>query len=185
VDDEEHSVSLGSARQSAASPASTATAVQTTVVEASSSAESEEQPLVARHRNVFGKSQRFEARKVRRLIRHIDPWGVLKISLVFHFSMWVISVVASIIVWNTADNVGLIDKIENLLDKVQIQVDINADYYLRQFGLFGLLGVFAATGLTVVACVIYNLINDVVGGIWITVIEEETARPVSGSPEPE
>jgi hypothetical protein len=27
----------------------------------------------------------------------------------------------------------------------------------------------------------FNLISDIIGGVWITVIEEETTRPVTGS----
>ena len=31
----------------------------------------------------------------------------------------------------------------------------------------------------VVASLVFNLISDIIGGVWISVIEEETARPVS------
>lgn len=150
---------------------------------ATSSDTVDEPKTAVSHRDFFGRKQRFEARKVRRLIRHIDPWGVLKVSLVFFLSLWLMSLVSAIIVWTTARNVGLVEKIESLLLKVQIDVVIDGEFLLKQFGLLGLIGAFALTGAAVIACVIYNLINDIVGGIWITVIEEETARPASGSPE--
>jgi len=28
---------------------------------------------------------------------------------------------------------------------------------------------------------VFNLVSDIIGGVWISVIEEETARPVSES----
>lgn len=50
---------------------------------------------------------------------------------------------------------------------------------VRQFGLIGLVFMFAGTAATTVASIVFNLVSDIIGGIWITVIEEETARPVS------
>ncbi len=42
----------------------------------------------------------------------------------------------------------------------------------------------AGTGLNVLLAVLFNLISDLVGGVRITVIEEESARPmpVDGDP---
>jgi hypothetical protein len=37
--------------------------------------------------------------------------------------------------------------------------------------------VLIATGFTVLATVLFNLISDLIGGVRITVIQEETARP--------
>ena len=37
--------------------------------------------------------------------------------------------------------------------------------------------VLASTAAATVSAVIFNLISDVIGGIWVSVIEEETARP--------
>ena len=49
------------------------------------------------------KAERYEARKVRRLVRHIEPWSVLKISLIFYFCIWIILLVAGTILWRVAD----------------------------------------------------------------------------------
>jgi hypothetical protein len=56
---------------------------------------------------------------------------------------------------------------------------LNGTFVFRQYGLFGLVMVFACTTASVVSTIIFNLISDLVGGIWISVIEEETSRPVS------
>jgi len=37
--------------------------------------------------------------------------------------------------------------------------------------------VLIETGFTVLATVLFNLISDLIGGVRITVIQEETARP--------
>lgn len=127
--------------------------------------------------------QKFEARKVRRLIRHIDPWSVLKLSLVFYFCMWLVGLISSVIVWQVATSSGTIGKFETFLSNLGIaDPKINGEFFLRQFGLVGLIVVLSAALVTTVAAVIFNLISDLIGGVWITVIEEETARPVTGSP---
>ena len=72
-------------------PAATAPASRTTVT----------------HRDLRGRRQQFEARKVRRLIRHVEPWSVLKLSLVFFLSLWLVFIIAAVIVWSVARAHGL------------------------------------------------------------------------------
>jgi len=127
--------------------------------------------------------KKFEARKVRRLIRHIDPWSVLKLSLVFYFCMWLVGLISSVIVWQVATSSGTIGKFETFLSNLGIaDPKIDGEFFLRQFGLVGLIVVLGAALVTTIAAVIFNLISDLIGGVWITVIEEETGRPISGSP---
>ena len=33
-------------------------------------------------------ASRLRARRVRRLVRHVEPWSVLKMSLIFYFCLW-------------------------------------------------------------------------------------------------
>jgi hypothetical protein len=135
------------------------------------------------HRDLRGRRQQFEARKVRRLIRHLDPWSVLKLSLVFFLAVWLVVIIASVIVWSVARGSGTIDKIENFVDSnFSTDWKFNGDFLLRQVGLVGLILTLGATLAMTVGAVMFNLISDIIGGVWITVIEEETARPVAGSP---
>lgn len=130
-------------------------------------------------RNLSGRKQRFEARRVRRIIRHIDPWSVLKVSLVFFVCVWVMFMVAIVIVWSVAQSSGTVDKIESFVGNLGVTGwKLNGTFVFRQYGLFGLVMVFAGTAGAVVSTIIFNLISDLVGGVWISVIEEETARPI-------
>ena len=45
---------------------------------------------------------RLQARRVRRVIRHVEPWSVLKISLLFYACLWVIFLVAGFMIWGVA-----------------------------------------------------------------------------------
>ncbi len=55
------------------------------------------------------------ARKVRRIVRHIEPWSVLKVSVLFFLSIFLIICVASALLWNTARSAGAIDDVESFI----------------------------------------------------------------------
>ena len=122
--------------------------------------------------------KKLRARKVRRLIRHIEPWSVLKISLIFYFCLWVILVMAGGILWSFAVGSGMIDNLENFVTELAAleRFEINGDQIFRVAAIGGLVLVVAASGFTVLMAVLFNLISDIIGGIRVTVVEEETAR---------
>ena len=124
--------------------------------------------------------ERYEARKVRRLVRHVEPWSVLKISLIFYFCIWIILLVAGAILWRVADSSGMIDNIEKFIKEIFAlkSFSFDATRIFRIYAVGGLVTVVAATGFTVLMSVLFNLISDLTGGVRVTVIEEETARPV-------
>jgi hypothetical protein len=55
------------------------------------------------------------ARKVRRIVRHIEPWSVLKLSVLFFMSVFLIICVASAVLWNAARSAGAIDDVESFI----------------------------------------------------------------------
>lgn len=61
---------------------------------------------------------RVRARKVRRIVRHIEPWSVLKISLLFYAALFVIISVASTVLWNAARSAGTVEDIESFITEV-------------------------------------------------------------------
>lgn len=64
---------------------------------------------------VSGRRARLRARKVRRIVRHIEPWSVLKISVLFFMSVFLIICVASTVLWNAARSAGAIDDVEGFI----------------------------------------------------------------------
>ena len=129
-----------------------------------------------RDRRVAG---RLRARKVRRLVRHVEPWSVLKVSLLFYFCLWVILLIAGVILWSFAVGSGTIDNVENFVKELFAleSFEFNADEIFRAGAIGGLVIVVAGSGFTVLMAVLFNLISDVTGGVRFTVVEEETARP--------
>ncbi len=81
--------------------------------------------------------------------------------------------------WNLAVSSGLVANVENfVVDLFALEsFKINGDQIIRIAALGGLVLVVAGSAFTVLAAVLFNLISDVTGGVRLTVVEEETARP--------
>ena len=124
-------------------------------------------------------NRRLRARRVRRLVRHIEPWSVLKVSLLLYFCAWLVMLFVGVTLWNLAVNSGLVSNVENFVVELFAleSFKINADQIFRIAAVGGLVMVLAGSGLTVLGAVLFNLISDVTGGVRLTVVEEETARP--------
>lgn len=69
------------------------------------------------------------ARKVRRIVRHVEPWSVLKVSVLFFLSIFLIICVASAVLWNAARSAGAIDDVESFITSLGFGncEDIEAD----------------------------------------------------------
>lgn len=122
---------------------------------------------------------RLRARKVRRLVRHVEPWAVLKVALIFYFCLWVILLIAGVMLWSLAVTSGTVDNVETFVTELFAleSFTFNADQIFRASAVGGLVLVVAGAGFTVLMAVLFNLISDVTGGVRFTVVEEETARP--------
>jgi hypothetical protein len=123
---------------------------------------------------------RLRARKVKRVIRRFDPWSILKISLIFYLCFYIVAMVAGILLWNVGDRAGVIDNVEGFVENMGAfeTFDFEPQLILQGSALIGGALVVVLTGLTVLAAVLFNLISDLVGGVRITVIEEDGARPI-------
>ena len=128
--------------------------------------------------------RRLRARKVRRLVRHIEPWSVLKVALLFNFCMWVVAMVAGVLLWNAAETAGTISDVEQFATEIFAleEFAFEGEQIFRAVAIGGLVVAVAATGFAVLIAILLNLISDLTGGIRVTVVEEETARPISTLP---
>jgi hypothetical protein len=57
-------------------------------------------------------------RRVRRTLRQVDPWSVLKLSLLFHAALFLIVCVASALLWSGARASGSLDNLESFITSV-------------------------------------------------------------------
>ncbi|HAX81370.1 MAG TPA: hypothetical protein DCY40_02240 [Actinobacteria bacterium] len=122
--------------------------------------------------------------RVRRVIRKIDPWTVLKVSMVFNLIMSLAFVLGTVIFWAIFVNAGIPEKINELALLIGLENGINLEgaIYFRIVVLLAVVGTIGMTGFITLGSVVYNLISDLVGGIEVVVLEETTGpivtRPV-------
>jgi hypothetical protein len=119
--------------------------------------------------------------RVRRVVRKIDPWTVLKVSLVFNAVMALVTVLGTVVFWSVFVNAGIPERINELAVTIGIENGITLDgpVYFRIVVLLAVVGTILMTGLFTLGAVVYNLISDLVGGVELVVLEESAPRPSS------
>ncbi|MFZ9076799.1 MAG: DUF3566 domain-containing protein [Ilumatobacteraceae bacterium] len=113
-------------------------------------------------------------RRVTRVVRDVDVWSVFKVGLVFHLVLFIVSLIAVSLLWSVANSTGTIDNVENFFESFGWEsFTFDGSALFGNFFAFGLLSAILGTGLWVVAAVMFNLITELVGGVRVTVLEEE------------
>ena len=123
-------------------------------------------------------------RRVNRVVRDIDPWSVFKVTLVFHFALYVMVLISSILIWNVANATGTVDNVERFMESFGWETfRFDGGQIFHNLWILGLFLVFLLTGLAVMVAAVFNLIADLVGGVRVSVLEEEVVqRVVEGNP---
>ena len=102
---------------------------------------------------------------------------MFKISLIFNVCLFITFMVAGTLLWNLATSAGTIDNILDFLnDLIGGELTIEGDTIFRAALYGGAVMVIASSLFMVLLVVLFNLISDLVGGVRITVIEEENVR---------
>ena len=85
---------------------------------------------------------------------------------------------AGVILWNVINSQGYVERFENFILEIfnYETFTINGEELFQWYFWLGLFSVLVLTALTVVLCLLYNLISILVGGVRVTLIEEETVR---------
>jgi len=125
---------------------------------------------------------RLQARKVRRILRHVSPWSVFKFSLLFYLSMWLVMLIAGVILWRLGQEAGAISNVETFYAKAtgEITFELDGRSVFRAAASAGVILVIAGTAFTVMMSVLFNLITDLTGGVRLTVVElGDARRPVN------
>jgi len=113
-------------------------------------------------------------RRVTRVIREIDPWSAFKVGLAFHLVVYFTVLIASVLLWSVASATGTIDNIERFLMSFGWEsFQFHGWTLLMNEVLLGLLLVALLTIVWVLGATMFNLITDLVGGIRVSVLEEE------------
>jgi hypothetical protein len=124
--------------------------------------------------------QVYERRYVQTL-RSVDLWSVLKVSICFYLCALIVMLVAGVFLWWIAAAAGVVGNIEHLIGQL-VSSKANDFHFLswevlRAATIIGLVIVCILTVITVLAAAFYNLFAELLGGIEITVVEQERVAP--------
>jgi len=125
--------------------------------------------------------------RVRRIIRKIDPWTVLKVTFVLNFIVALTIVLGFSILWVLLVNAGVPQGLEDIARRLAL-LDADASLVGNIEPLFSSV-VFLATvylltqtALATIGAFFYNLVSDLVGGIEVVVLEESYSEAQETTP---
>lgn len=115
--------------------------------------------------------------RVRRIIRKIDPWTVLKVTFVLNFIVALTMVLGFSILWVLLVNAGVPQGLEDIARRLAL-LDADASLVGNVEPLFSsvvflaIVYLLTQTALATIGAFFYNLVSDLVGGIEVVVLEE-------------
>jgi hypothetical protein len=125
-----------------------------------------------------------KTRRARLVVRRVDPWSVLKFSLLFSLCLLVVFVVAVAALYFALQALGVFDSINQFVrDLTQanaggtstggFDVTFSATRVIGGAAVIGLINVVIITAISTLGAFLYNLCSDIVGGIEVTLAERE------------
>jgi hypothetical protein len=119
--------------------------------------------------------------KRRLTIKRLDPWSVLKFSILAHIVAFAITMLIAGVVYYIIDQLQLIDQACGIAADVGFtSCGINTGNLFRALTLLGGMAVIVFTAVSVFIAFLYNLIADLTGGLTIGIVDD--APPVRQAP---
>lgn len=116
------------------------------------------------------------ARRVRRVVRHIDTWSVFKVATIFVACIWGVVVLASLLIWRAAVTSGSVENTEDFIVDLGFEdFNFNPQQMFEALLSAGAVIAIAAIFFIWLLTVLFNLICDITGGLRITMIEQDLA----------
>ncbi|HSH12001.1 MAG TPA: DUF3566 domain-containing protein, partial [Ilumatobacter sp.] len=121
--------------------------------------------------------RRPRVRRVTRVLRHIDPWSTFKVALLFSLVGYVVTLTSGVLLWRVADSTGTLDNVERWFTQFGWETfELKGGEVFHNAWVIGLFGAIALTGGLVLLATLFNLVSDIVGGVRVTVLEEEVVE---------
>jgi hypothetical protein len=119
------------------------------------------------------------ARTVRLTLARVDPWSALKLSFLLSVALGIALVIASVILWQVLNGMGVFDALNNTLRDVggvQSKFDLY-DYVglsrVMSLATFvAVINVVIIMALATLGAVLYNIAGSLVGGLHVTLSDD-------------
>ena len=120
---------------------------------------------------------RAASRKARVVVRRVEPWSILKFSLLFYFCLMLIFLFAFLILYWILGVIGVLDSLSHLLSTAgfgnpKTGFHFHGYWIFSRLFLLGVVGVVLWSLVNMCVAMLYNLVSDVVGGIQVTLFEK-------------
>jgi Transmembrane domain of unknown function (DUF3566) len=116
-------------------------------------------------------------RRVRRTVKRVDPWSVLKLSLFYYSIFFFVWLIGTAMLFSFVESTGLFELIEDFGDGMEFEhlatFEITLGGVLKWATYIGAGLVLLGSVVNVVLAFLYNLGSDIVGGISVTFVERD------------
>jgi hypothetical protein len=125
-----------------------------------------------------------KTKRARLVIRRVDPWSVLKFSLLFSLCLLIVFVVAVAALYYALDALGIFDSVNLFVRDVTqtsqggratggFDLTFSPGKIIGGAAVIGLINVVIITAIATLGAFLYNLCSDIVGGVEVTLGERE------------
>ncbi len=126
--------------------------------------------------------RRPRVRRVTRVLRHVDPWSAFKVGIIFSAVAYIVVLTSGVLLWRVAAATGTLDNVERWFTQFGWETfEFDGEAIFRNARTIGLFGVVATTGGIVLLVTLFNLVSDIMGGVRMTVLEEEVVERTATS----
>ncbi|MFF9363051.1 DUF3566 domain-containing protein [Streptomyces griseoluteus] len=135
---------------------------------------------VRRPRTGVGTAPR--TRKARLRVAKADPWSVMKVSFLLSIALGICTIVASAVLWMVLDAMGVFSTVGGTISEAtgateatgfDLQSYLSLPHVLMFATIIAVIDVVLATALATLGAFIYNLSAGFVGGVELTLAEDE------------
>ncbi|MET8412417.1 DUF3566 domain-containing protein [Streptomyces sp. NPDC005195] len=121
-------------------------------------------------------------RKARLRVAKTDPWSVMKVSFLLSIALGICTIVASAVLWMVMDAMGVFSTVGGTISEAtgsnesngfDLQSFLSLPNVLLFTSIIAVIDVVLATALATLGSFIYNLSAGFVGGIELTLAEDE------------
>ena len=129
-----------------------------------------------------GRAPRPRTRKARLRVAKADPWSVMKVSFLLSIALGICTIVAAAVLWMVMDAMGVFSTVggtireatgSNESQRLRPPVVPVAAAVLMFTSIIAVIDVVLATALATLGAFIYNLSAGFVGGVELTLAEDE------------
>jgi hypothetical protein len=139
-------------------------------------------PTGAMRRPRTGASTTPRTRKARLRVAKADPWSVMKVSFLLSIALGICTIVAAAVLWMVMNAMGVFSTVGGTISEAtgstesngfDLQSFLSLPHVLMFTTIIAVIDVVLATALATLGAFIYNVSAGFVGGVELTLAEDE------------